>query len=467
MRTQPIPLVDGAYADETRPFSCQDVVNWLPTPAEQEGTRTPTTFKTPPGLREFSDIGSGVIRGTYDCEGRFLAVSGTSLYRVGADGAATSLGTIPGVTRAQFAHNQITGGNQVLVTNGSAGYVYNTVAGTLTKITDSGFVGGFAPVFLDGYLLVIDPSRRFVQMSDLADAMSWNTLDRFTSEVSPDPLVAQAVSNNELILFSERTAEFFENTGAAQQPFRSKRISMEKGCAGRFTVATMDNTVFWLGDDGKVYQLEGYTPRRISTRPIEQSLRGLNWSQAFAYVWEDSGHSVVYWTFPDGLTWGYDVSSGKWHRRESYGLNRWRVNTMTFWRQQWYAGDFQTGKVWALDWDRVLEGDTPFASERTAGVLHDNQNRVLVPRLELLFDMGRKASNDEADAVVRMQYSDDGGHNWSNWDEQSIGLTGQYRNRAVFTRLGSCRNRVFRVRVSSARKRDLMGAVAVVQGTVG
>lgn len=72
-----------------------------------------------------------------------------------------------------------------------------------------------------------------------------------------------------------------------------------------------------------------------------------------------------------------------------------------------------------------------------------------------------------SDRIVRFQYSDDGGENWSEWEEESIGEVGEYRNRAVFTRLGSCRNRVFRIRVSSPRKRDLLGAVAVVQGTVG
>src|SRR5690606_10026249 len=102
----------------------------------------------------------------------------------------------------------------------------------------------------------------------------------------------------------------------------------------------------WLGNDGKFYMLAGYTPQRISTRPIEQAIRGLNWSQAFAFVWEDSGHSVCYWTFPDGRTWGFDASSGKWHRRASYGMDRWRVNNTAFWRQQWIAGDFQTGRLW-------------------------------------------------------------------------------------------------------------------------
>ena len=139
---------------------------------------------------------------------------------------------------------------------------------------------------------------------------------------------------------------------------------------------------------------------------------------------------------------------------------------MTYWNNQWVAGDFQTGKLWLVDWDYTLEGDTPFVSERTTGVLSDNQNLVLVPRMELVMETGQDASNG-VDAAIRMQYSDDGGYNWSNWVQSSIGYEGQYRQRVVFTRLGKTRQRVFRVKCSSARKRDILGASVVVQGTIG
>ena len=45
------------------------------------------------------------------CEGLLLAVCGTTLYRILSTGSPTSIGTIPGVGRVTFAHNQITGGS--------------------------------------------------------------------------------------------------------------------------------------------------------------------------------------------------------------------------------------------------------------------------------------------------------------------------------------------------------------------
>lgn len=400
MRYKPVPVVGGFYSDETRPWSVQDCLNYLPTQAEVAGTRTPATLKTPPGLKPYLSLGALPIRGTFNAVGNFFVVAGTTLYQIAPDGTTTVIGTIPGVGRVVMSNNQLaSAGYQLIVVNGSAGYVYDSSNKTFQKITDAGYPGAINAVFLGGYLVQIEPGRRFAFNSAPADALSYNTIDRFTSEVSPDLLVSMAVSNNELILFSENSTEFFDVTDNPEQPIRTKQITMSRGCAGRYTVVNMDNTVYWLGDDGVFYRLAGYTPQRISTRPIEEAIRGHNWGEAYAFTWESGGYKVAYWTFPDGYTFGFDVSSGLWHRRASYGLNRWRPSTMTTWNGEIYAGDFQAGKLWQLAWDYVLEGDQPFISERTMGPVSDNQNRVLVNRLELIMQVG-ELSNLPAETIV-------------------------------------------------------------------
>lgn len=71
------------------------------------------------------------------------------------------------------------------------------------------------------------------------------------------------------------------------------------------------------------------------------------------------------------------------------------------------------------------------------------------------------------DRKVLMRYSDDGGHTWSNWREKSLGEVGEYQKRLQFTQLGGFVTRIFHVRVSSPVKRDLLGAVAMLEGTDG
>lgn len=407
IRNRALPFLGECYADEARPFSSQDVCNWLPAPAEKSGTLTPEMAQTPPGLAPFVEIPgesteagyipSKPVRGTYNCEGKLFSVIGNTLYQITNKGVAIPLGSVPGVLRTRFAHNQVTGGNQLVTVNGTSGYVYDTPTQIFEKITDEGYPGAITADFVDGYIVGIEPGRRFAFNSDLANAREYNTLDRFTSEYKPDLLVTQVVSNNELILLSETSGEVFYNSGASQQPFRTKRVFFDKGCSGRCNAAVIDNSFVFHSSDGMFYLYEGGVPKRISTRPIEQAVAGLNWSQGFAEVWIDGGHSVVYWTFPGGHTWGWDASSGKWHRRASYGMDRWRMNTLTKWtksaagkRDEWIAGDFQAGRLWRVDWDYLLEGDQEFVSEIVGVVLSDSQNPLTMPRLEVMLDTGQE-----------------------------------------------------------------------------
>lgn len=393
MRWEPCPLIDGAYSDDAKPWSSQDTVNWLPTPAEQAGTRSPWMLQTPPGLVEFCDLGTGrPIRGAHDVEGLLLVVSGTTLFRVNPDGTSTSLGTIPGVERVSMDHTPRGTGFHVGIANGQSGYVYDTVANTLTQITDAGFPGASIFQFIDGYLAFLEPFGKFWGHSELNDALSYNTLDRYTAESAPDGIVSLIVSHREVFTPGTRSGEFFRNTGAATGTFqRADGYEMERGCASTFAIARLDNTVYWLGEDGIVYRLEGHQPVRVSTGPIEQAVARCNLANAFAFTWEDKGHKVFYLTFPDGFTWGYDAWTNKWHRRQSYGLNRWRLSTMTRWNRQWIAGDYTNGKLYTVSWDEdaVHENGEPMVSEHTFPVAHDYCNDLIINGLRLLFDTGR------------------------------------------------------------------------------
>jgi hypothetical protein len=316
-------------------------------------------------------------------------VSGTSLFLVTPDGASQYIGKIPGTGRVSMSHNQITGGNQVAISNGQSGYVYNTVNGSLVQITDEAFIGSISFDFVDGYITGVEPGRRFAFHSDLADALSYSSLDRYEAEGSPDKLIGQIVTHREWWLVGERTIEPYVDDGQATGTFqRQAGVVMERGAASPHCLSLIDNTVMWLGDDGIVYRANGYTPMRVSTYPIEADIAQCNTSLCFSMVYEDQGHKIYYLTFPDGMTWGYDVSSGEWHRRESKSLNRWRINTLTYWNGMWIAGDFSNGKLYRLDWNVQTEDGIEMERRRVTGVLHDNQNRVIVNGLELVIDTG-------------------------------------------------------------------------------
>lgn len=71
----------------------------------------------------------------------------------------------------------------------------------------------------------------------------------------------------------------------------------------------------------------------------------------------------------------------------------------------------------------------------------------------------------DTDHFVEVCYSKDGGRNWSNWKRRDLGAVGKYEQRIRLMRLGRGRQWVFRIRVSSPRKHDLLGAVLTPEQT--
>lgn len=401
MRWTDLPVVGGAYSDDSKPWSVQDTVNWIPEVAERPGGRSPSMLRTAPGFSVFAGGADGPVRGLHDVEGSLLAVIGPTLYRMLPTGALVNVGTIANVGRVSMAHNQITGGNEVVIATGGVSYVYNTATALLTQISDEGFPGAKVVDFVDGYIVGVEPQGRYWFHSDLADATSYNTLDRSEAEAQPDRIVSLICTHRDVLVFGERSAEFFYNTGEATGTFaRRDGTEMEVGCAGKFAAARIDNSVCWLGHDGSFYRLNGYQPVRISTAAVEQAVSRFTWSDCFATVYEDRGHKIVYWTFTDGQTFGFDVATQEWHRRESKGLSRWRLSALARWNRQWIGGDYVTGDLVLLDWDVPTEAGQEMERRRITSVLHDQQNRIGLNALELLFNTRQAPATSSGSDLV-------------------------------------------------------------------
>lgn len=389
-RWQPFPIVGGAYTDPAKSWADQDTCNYLPVKAERAGSRSQDKLLQAPGLRTFAGIGNGPHRGGTDVEGKAFVVSGQTLYQVAPSGVSTSVGTIPGIGIVSMTHNQITNGNQLVIGNGSDGYVYNTATNVFAKIGDPGFPGMGSCDFMGQYILGVEPQRRFWFHSNLADATDYSTLDRYEAESAPDRIVGLIASHNDVLIFGERTIENWVNSPTATAAFqRNDGMTVERGCANANTIRRLDNTVFFLAENMTVCTLQGgSTPVPISTRAMEREIGNNDPAKALAFTWEDNGHAVYYLTFQDGKTWGYDVTQGEWARRQSLNLDRWRLNTLFKWNGEWYGGDYNSGRLFLLDWNYALEGCDLIRRSRRTGVVHNNENPMFVHGLRVLVDTG-------------------------------------------------------------------------------
>jgi hypothetical protein len=112
--------------------------------------RSKVAFYGTPGLILYKSFGDTPIRGEYD-KGNFVyIVHRGTFYEVNNSGVATARGTI-GTTsgRVYMADN----GTQLMLIDGSLGYIYNFGTLAFTQIVSAGFLGASSLTWMDGYFI--------------------------------------------------------------------------------------------------------------------------------------------------------------------------------------------------------------------------------------------------------------------------------------------------------------------------
>lgn len=406
---RPINTVNGTYKDPNLAFSAQDALNVIPMMTEKSGTRTVSQYRQAPGLKPFCRIGTnsggevgfvaaGAGRGLRVVDGKLYAVAGRNLWQITSAGVSVNYGTIPGVGRVSMAHNQRGLGNELAIDNGQSRYVFNTQTQDLQKVTDESFPGSIKAVFIDGYIVFVEPQGRYWGHSDLSNALNYNIFDQYEAEGQPDRIVSAHESNRELLIFGQDTTEAYVNnpSGSGEAPFvRATNTVIKSGCAARDSVCDVGPYTVYLDQNRTVQVLNGYTPVPISTSVIDSALQACTKQQianAYAFAVESEGFQIYYLTVPGKFTFGYDFKNREWHRRSSTGLDWWAVTDVVQWNGSWYALDSRRGDILELRWyDYPFDVQEELVREWVTGTISADQNPIFVNELEVLFGCGGKA----------------------------------------------------------------------------
>ena len=251
---------------------------------------------------------------------------------------------------------------QLMIACNPNSYIYDTTTSTFSQITTDQFRGAKLVDFISpGYFVAMQSNGLTFQISALNDGSTWDILDFSTVDGSPDALVSMIVDHNEIWLFGTQSVEVWYYNGDVDFPFaRIQGAFNEIGCAAAYSVAKLDNGLFWLGADargqGIVYRSNGYTGTRVSTHAIEYAIAQYDViSDAIAYTYQQEGHSFYVLTFPTAnATWVYDVATQAWHERaywENSHFNRHRSNCQMAFNGEVIVGDYANGNLYAFDLD--------------------------------------------------------------------------------------------------------------------
>lgn len=439
-----LTLPVASYEIRSTPASSARLVNCYPEKLP-EGAPTPFILTRAPGITLRANPGSGPIRGMHAAFGDLFVVSGNELYRVYADGTSLNLGTVTSGA-ISMAHN-----DQYIVVVAKPDGFYSDGTTAVAQISDPDFTarGAAFVQFVDNYLLFMEPTSGRFFCSDLGSATSFDALDFATAEAAPDDLVGMVVDHRQVVLLGEETIEIWENTGNSGFPFeRAVNGFAEIGCFNGYTVAKMDNSVYWLANDYTVRRLNGATPVRVSTHAVEQFLSTADVGTGIAYSYPQDGHFFYVLCFSTGC-WVYDATIDRWHERNSYGYDyfRWQCQAEAHGRQ--YVGDVLTDAVGYFN---------PESYDEIGGIqrmlwsyqpVYGENRRALHHRLEIIMETGVGLTTGQgSDPEMMLDVSDDGGKTYRSMPNKGIGEIGRYSDRVVWHKLGSARRRVYRAAVT-------------------
>jgi len=472
------PILGSAYVARSVNAADNRMVNLYPE-IVPEGGKEAAFLQRAPGLRLLATVGTGPIRGLNSFNGNLYVVSGEQLYKVDSTYVVTLIGTVSGSSAPVSMANN---GTQLFVACNGPSFVYNSSTLAFGAITDPDFPGALTVSYLDGYFVFIEPNSQKVWVTALNDPTSIDPLDFASAEGDPDGLVSSIVDHSQVWLFGTSSVEVWYNSGNADFPLqRIEGAFNELGCAATFSVAKLDNSLYWLGQDargqGIIYRANGYTGQRVSTHAVEWQIQQYDdLSDAVAYTYQQDGHSFYVLNFPSAnATWVYDVATQAWHERAGWvngSFVRHRGNCQTFFNQTITLGDYQNGNIYAFDMEVYADYDRVQKWLRTWRALPTGQNnlkRTVQHTLQLDCETGvGLVSGQGSDPQVMLRWSDDAGHTWSNEHWSGMGAIGQYGRRVFWRRLGmttKLRDRVYEASGTDPVKVTIVGAELLLNGT--
>lgn len=418
----------GAFSRDRGAFVPWRQVNCLlePTPTDEKQFNL---LSRPPLIRAHTR-GAGPVQGIFQRDGLFggaeFTISGGVLY---ADGAA--LGAIDGVGPVSWAG----GNNELVVTRGAHAYSYN---GTdLAQIVFPDAANVRAVHWMAGWFFFIrDGSGKFY-WSDLNDGRTIDGLSFATAESSQDNLLDIKKVGDLFWMLGASSGEAWVLTGDPDAPLtRVAQRTLERGVRDTGCAEEIENTVYFLSNDGMVCRIEEAAVR-ISESGIEEKIRKSATAVAFKFQYEGK---VLFCLRLDAGTFALDLSmQNQPIELKTEGRTHWAPFCAVTVGAEAYFGDDTTGTVWKFGTGETTDsGETVFERIWSAGLPTSSQpfpvSNVVVDGNSGDTDV-LDPTNIAFDPILEMRCSRDSGRTWSPWRATRWGKSGEFWRRARF---GSC-----------------------------
>lgn len=493
-------FVGPSYASQSLNADAQICRNWYPELDESGEGKSRIILLPTPGLSIFAqDVNNKPVRGEFTVGGnggRSFYVIGQKLWEVLANGTLSNPVT-GGVntlandgTRVSMCSGQSVGGLALLIVSAGTAYVLtltNTAPGsqnTLTTLSNSGgdhTANGLAasnPIrcaYIDGFFILLFGNSNQIQVSDIADAVSWVAGQVTNVSTFTDNVLSFISDHGLLWMFGPKQSVVYFNAGGLFPLSLDPQGKIEQGICGLNAVAQFDNTVAWvsMNDKGqaRVFKASGYTPVRISNHALETALSnyadkivsgaGATIADCIAYSYEDQGHYFLVLYFPTANhTWVFDAATNMWHERDHWmpatGTSSAHLSQgHTFNFGTHLISDWNSGAIYAQSINTFADNGGPIRRVRRAPHISTEQQWIFHHYMQVDVETGLGPQpplldgyGNPRDPIMILRWSNDGAKTWSKELTRKCGQAGKYKTRVIWKRLGKSRDRIYEITVT-------------------
>lgn len=305
------------------------------------------------------------------------------------------------------------------------------------------------PVFIDGYVLLATGSDVYNCTLDEPD--EWDSGQYLSAEMFPDPVVALARQNNQVVVFGETSVEFFyDAANVSGSPLnRNDSTTLQMGCAMPYAVFQTERTFMFVGQSESggraVWQVDGFQPKKISDEYIERILDAETTPLACrGFGVRTMGHLFYVINLVGlGRTLVYDMEEKLWHEWSSNSSGSHTVFNCDF------LCDAHIGAAYLLHSSNgcVYKVDpTKYTDDGIAILVDVTTNKYDMDTYKRKFMRNLRPVGDQyaSGNTLDVRWSDDDYQTWSN--TKTITLTDGFPN---WARLGCFRRRAFNLKHSA------------------
>ncbi len=468
---KPIPILGIGLQSKSSNVTSQSRVNCYMDNSDDKNT---VVAIGRPGLRSNINFGAGAkIRAMH-----IMASTGV-LWIIVDDilySAVEIAGTISSTYRGTIHYNHgfaeiDDNGLQIIITdNGQYIYTYTLATSTFAAMTDVDFPYSStldfpnyqSVVYLDSYIIANKPYTNQFQWSASYNATAWDALDIVSAESNPDNIVRIISQGGYAYVFGTDSTEFFNTDSTGLSVIKGLTISA--GLAAIQSVAKVADGVICLTSiKNGVSQISLVTPGRItkvSTNDLDTIINAyydISDATGFSYVM--NGHEFYQINFTIGnQSWLYDLTMGLWTQLKSgsdrhYGQRGIKLNNHI------YTDDYRNnGRVYYLDDTINNDNGTSINFELTSKHIFNGLEKVSIKEIQIDAETGMLAdSGGTITPDMSLLVSKDNGKTFTT-SVLSMGASGDYTKRIRKNRLGVARDWVFRLIITAAVKRVILGA---------